>query len=85
MTSHISVVQTPVKASGKKSTTVFFLPKLLLSFTSTMPDACLDLRVKSGALVPTAIAIIIVQFNVWLFSRFVTGDSFSRQQRSVKP
>src|SRR5437764_15218835 len=56
--SHISCVQTLVKASGKKSSTVFFLPKLLLSFTSTRPDACLDLRVKSGAFVPTGNAII---------------------------
>jgi hypothetical protein len=30
----------------------------LLSFTSTNPVDCLDLRVKSGALVPTGIAII---------------------------
>src|SRR2546429_4600351 len=51
--SHISCVQTLVKGSGKKSSNVFFLPKLLLSFTSTRPEACLDLRVKSGALVPT--------------------------------
>src|SRR2546429_7693731 len=51
--SHISCVQTLVKASGKKSSNVFFLPKLLLSFTSTRPEACLDLREKSGALVPT--------------------------------
>src|SRR5256885_15382103 len=51
--SHISCVQTLVKASGKKSSKVFFLPKLLLSFTSTRPEACLDLRAKSGALVPT--------------------------------
>src|SRR6266513_614360 len=51
--SHISCVQTLVKASGKKSSKVFFLPKLLLSFTSTRPEACFDLRVKSGALVPT--------------------------------
>src|SRR5256886_14810888 len=56
--SHISCVQTLVKASGKKSSKVFFLPKLLLSFTSTRPDACLDLRVKSGAFVPTGNAII---------------------------
>src|SRR5437763_44694 len=55
--SHISCVQTPVKASGKKSRSVFFLPKLLLSFTSTTPEGCLDLRVKSGAFEPTGIAI----------------------------
>src|SRR5438552_11105757 len=51
--SHISWVQTLVNASGKKSSKVFFLPKLLLSFTSTSPEACLDFRLKSGALVPT--------------------------------
>src|SRR5260221_9816974 len=51
-TSHISVVQTPVKASGKKSRTVFFLPKLSLRVTSSRPWAVLVLRVKSGALVP---------------------------------
>ena len=56
--SHSSCVQTPVNAAGKNSRTVFFLPKLLLSFTSTRPDACLDFRVKSGALEPTGIAII---------------------------
>src|SRR5271156_4349041 len=51
-TSHISVVQTPVKASGKKSRTVFRLPKLSLSLTSSRPLAVLVLRVKSGAVVP---------------------------------
>src|SRR5438045_2325020 len=55
--SHISWVQTLVKASGKKSNSVFFLPKLLLSLTSTRPEACLDLRLKSGALVPTVSGI----------------------------
>src|ERR1035441_8110753 len=57
--SHISLVHTLVKASGKKSSTVFFLPKLLLNFTSTRPDACLDFRVKSGAFEPTDIGIIV--------------------------
>src|SRR4051812_30345268 len=55
--SHNSVVHTLVNAAGKKRRTVFFLPKLLLSFTSTRPEACLDLREKSGALVPTGIGI----------------------------
>jgi hypothetical protein len=32
----------------------------LLSFTSTNPDACLDFSVKSGALEPTGIAIIVL-------------------------
>ena len=40
--------------------TVFFLPRLLLSFTSTRPDACLDFRVKSGALEPEGIAINVL-------------------------
>src|SRR5947209_2653057 len=62
--SHISCVQTPVNAAGKKSNSVFFLPKLSLSFTSTRPDDFLDFRVKSGALEPRDIAII--QLNrVW--------------------
>ena len=56
--SHISLVQTLVNASGKKRITVFFLPKLPLSFTSTMPEACLDFSVKSGALVPIDRAIM---------------------------
>src|ERR1041385_3113000 len=67
--SHISLVQTPVNAAGKKSTTVFFVPKLLLSLTSTSPEACLDLRVKSGAFVPTAIAIVVrflFVFGYWV-------------------
>src|SRR5437773_2151184 len=55
--SHISCVQTLVNASGKNRSNVFFFPKLPLSFTSTSPEACLDLRLKSGALVPTDSAI----------------------------
>src|ERR1017187_9542579 len=63
---HISAVQTPVNASGKNSSTVFFLPKLLLNLTSTSAGV-LDLRVKSGALEPTGIAIIYVFYLVdWL-------------------
>src|SRR2546421_6029437 len=68
--SHISCVQTVVKASGKKSSKVFFLPKLLLSFTSTRPDACFDLRVKSGALVPTGNGIIFGFDFEYLISDF---------------
>src|SRR5689334_24346137 len=56
--SHISWVQTPVNARGKKSRTVFFLPKFSLSFTSTSPVAVLDFRLKSGALDPTEMAIV---------------------------
>src|ERR1700722_13253087 len=51
-TSHISCVQTPVKARGKKSRTGLRLPKLSLSLTSSRPWAVLLLRGKSGALVP---------------------------------
>src|SRR5580698_7610878 len=58
--SHISLVQTPVNAAGKNSSTVFFLPKLSLNFTSTRPDACFDLSVKSGALEPALIAINVL-------------------------
>src|SRR5204863_8289566 len=58
VTSHISVVQTPVKASGKNSSTVFFLPKLLLSFTSASTGD-LDFKVKSGAFEPTDIGIML--------------------------
>src|SRR6266542_392313 len=55
--SHISWVQTLVNANGKNRSKVFFFPILPLSFTSTSPEACLDLRLKSGALVPTDSAI----------------------------
>src|ERR1041385_3605484 len=65
--SHISWVQTLVNASGKKSNSVFFWPRLLLSFTSSRPDACFDLRVKSGALVPTDNGIgLVVDFEFWI-------------------
>src|SRR5258706_16260566 len=57
---HISCVQTPVNAAGKNSSTVFFLPKLLLNLMCVMPEAFLDLSVKSGALEPTGIAIILI-------------------------
>src|SRR5687767_6634134 len=70
--SHISCVQTLVNARGKNRRTVFFLPKLLLSFTSTRPEACLDLRLKSGALEPTGIAIVLFCYSsvktVWVYS-----------------
>src|SRR6266487_5786969 len=55
--SHISCVQTLVNANGKNRSNVFFFPILPPSFTSTRPEACLDLRLKSGALVPTDSAI----------------------------
>src|ERR1051326_7059993 len=61
--SHISCVQTLVKARGKNSSRVFFLPRLLLSFTSTRPEGCLDLRLKSGALDPTGNGICLFSFG----------------------
>jgi hypothetical protein len=56
-------VQTPVKARGTNSKTVFLEPKLALSFTSTKPVEVLDLSVKSGAADPTAIGIICTKFD----------------------
>src|SRR6266511_4546346 len=65
--SHISWVQTLVNANGKNRSNVFLFPKLLLSFTSTRPEACLDFRLKSGALVPTDRAIdFIIGFEFWV-------------------
>ena len=91
MRSHNSLVQTLVKASGKNSSTVFFLPKLSLSFTSTRPDACLDFSVKSGALVPTGIAIIFFGFEfnvllwrtVWEFAALVSNGDFAKATRAT--
>src|SRR6266478_329430 len=66
--SHISCVQTLVNANGKNRSNVFFFPKLPPSFTSTRPEACLDLRLKSGALVPTDRGIVF-----WIFGfRFLS-------------
>src|SRR2546425_4066378 len=82
--SHISCVQTLVKASGKKSSNVFFLPKLLLSFTSTRPEACLDLRLKSGALVPTGNGIrlfLILDFSQRLRLYFFGCEPVKRRLR----
>ena len=56
--SHISLVHTLVKASGKKSTSVFFLLKFSLNFTSARPAAVLDFKLKSGALEPIAIMVM---------------------------
>src|SRR5687768_11414094 len=67
VTSHISLVQTLVNASGKNNTTVFVFPKLLLNFTSTNPLACFDFSVKSGAFVPTGIAIFKSLFSILSF------------------
>src|SRR5437667_6783623 len=74
--SHISCVQTLVNASGKNRSNVFFFPKLLLSFTSTRPEACLDLRLKSGALVPTGngigfISILNFRFQILRCGKFI--------------
>src|SRR5512137_2070874 len=71
--SHSSWVQTLVKAAGKKSSTVFFLPKLLLSFTSTRPAACLDLRLKSGALLPTVIGIVLMFLFMVITDQYLTA------------
>src|SRR5213082_2770073 len=57
LTSHISVVHVPVKAMGKKSRSMFFFPKLSLNLICLGPSAVLVDKVKSGALVPTAIGI----------------------------
>src|SRR5581483_3454055 len=61
--SHISLVQTPVKAAGKKRRTVFFLPKLSLNLTSTRPVGVLHFKEKSGALEPTLIAIACLSLS----------------------
>src|SRR5262245_16471624 len=62
VTSHISVVQTPVNASGKNSTTVFFLPRLSARLTSTTLPPLRDLSLNSGAFEPTGIAIVLFLF-----------------------
>src|SRR6266478_811181 len=72
--SHISSVQTLVNANGKNRSHVFFFPKLPPSFTSTRPEACLDLRVKSGALVPTDSAIGFIldfEFQTFIYAKFI--------------
>src|SRR3990172_1444055 len=81
--SHISCVQTPVNASGKNRMTVFFLPRLLLSLMSVMPDALLDLSEKSGAFVPTAIAIIVF-FALLVNGSKVTGQKVVQSAAHVK-
>jgi len=48
------VVHVPVKAIGKKSSTVFPFPKFSLSLIRFGPSAVFVDKVKSGALVPTA-------------------------------
>jgi hypothetical protein len=52
-TPHISIVQVPVKAIGKKRSNVFFFPKLSLNLTCFGPSGVLVDSEKSGALVPT--------------------------------
>ena len=56
-TPHSSVVHVPVKAIGKKSNSVFLLPKFSLNRIGRGPSAVLVGSVKSGALLPTARAI----------------------------
>ena len=58
VTSHNSEVHTPVNANGKNRMTVFF-PLLLLRETSETPSLFLDFNTKSGAFVPTEIAMSI--------------------------
>src|SRR6266487_2344005 len=81
--SHISCVQTLVNASGKNRSNVFFFPKLPLSFTSASPEACLDLRLKSGALVPTdkAIGLWVLIFRSHIFRH---GKFIGLVSRDVK-
>src|ERR1043166_3144201 len=83
VSSHISCVQTPVKAAGKKSSTVFFLPRLSASFTSTRPDGFFDLSVNSGAFEPTLIAI---EYFLSLRSTHIAADKkfIIREPRGVK-
>jgi hypothetical protein len=47
-----------VTAIGKKSSSVFFFPKLSLNLICFGPPAVLVDKVKSGALVPTASGMI---------------------------
>src|SRR5256714_15500397 len=61
---HISVVQVPVNAIGKKRRSVFVFPKLSLSLICFGPSAVLLESEKSGALVPTASAIRILRFRL---------------------
>src|SRR6266536_1644193 len=81
--SHISWVQTLVNANGKNRSNVFFFPKLPLSFTSASPEACLDLRLKSGALVPTdkAIGLWVLIFRSHIFRH---GKFIGLVSRDVK-
>src|SRR5437660_11002675 len=57
LTPHISVVQVPVNAIGKKRSRVFFFPKLSLNFICFGPSPALVGNVTSGALVPTVSGI----------------------------
>src|SRR5437588_3432823 len=66
---HISVVQVPVKAIGKKRRSVFVFPIFSLSLICFGPSAVLLASEKSGALVPTASAIKNLRF------RFDRGSS----------
>jgi hypothetical protein len=51
-------VHVPVKAIGKKRSSVFPFPKLSLNVICFGPSAVLVDNVKSGALVPTASGIM---------------------------
>src|SRR3954463_15074430 len=83
--SHISLVQTLVKASGKKSTTVFFFPKLPLNCTSATPDAVFDLSLKSGAFDPTGIAIpsVVLSFSAFRQAAIGAGRESVKRRRAA--
>ena len=53
LTEHVSSVQTPVKAKGKKRRTTEDDPLCELRDTSESPSGVFVLRVKFGAVVPT--------------------------------
>jgi len=55
--SHISSVQTLVKRQRKEQEQRVLFSEIAAELHVQRPEACLDLRVKSGALVPTDSAI----------------------------
>jgi len=74
-------VQTLVNASGKKRSTVFFFPKLLLSLMSASAGD-LDLSVKSGALEPTEIAIVDFSIRFYVV-RYIVRTPQQLQRSNV--
>src|SRR6266436_4450946 len=77
VTPHISVVQVPVNAIGKKRSRVFFFPKLSLNFICFGPSPVLVGNVKSGALVPTVSGIVVLRskLNRESLNRHLLPDS----------